>query len=108
MQALVDDEGTRVIAVYTEGISDPDAFIRALARAREKQKPVVILKGGATPESSRAALAHTGRLAGSDRTYDAIFREFAVVRVHSPEELMEVALQFASLRPGRLPKGNRV
>ena len=108
MQALVDDEGTRVIAVYTEGISDPDAFVRALARAREKQKPVVILKGGATLESSRAALAHTGRLAGSDRTYDAIFREFAAVRVHSPEELLEVALQFASLRRGQLPKSNRV
>lgn len=108
MQALVDDEGTRVIAVYTEGISDPDGFIRALARAREKQKPVIILKGGVTPESSRAALAHTGRLAGSDRTYDAIFREFAAVRVHSPEELLEVALQFASLRRGQLPKGNRV
>jgi acetyltransferase len=108
MQALIDDDGTRVIAVYTEGISDPQGFVRALACAREKQKPVVILKGGATPESSRAALAHTGRLAGSDRTYDAIFREFAAVRVYSPEELLEAALQFASLRPGQLPQGNRV
>src|SRR5262249_33432487 len=108
MRALIEDEGTRVIAVYTEGISNPQGFVEALALAKQRQKPVVILKGGATPESSRAALAHTGRLAGSDRTYDAIFRELAAVRVYSPEEMLEVALQFASLPPGRLPAGNRV
>jgi acetate---CoA ligase (ADP-forming) len=49
------------------------------------------------------ALAHTGRLAGSDRTYDAIFREFAAIRVFSPEEMLEVALQLASLPAGCLP-----
>ena len=59
-----------------------------------------MLKGGATEASGRAALAHTGRLAGSDRTYDAIFREFAAIRVYSPEEMMEVALQLASLPAG--------
>src|SRR5262249_39075743 len=56
----------------------------------------------------RAALAHTGRLAGSDRTFDAIFREFAAIRVYSPEEMLEVALQLASLTSGVLPAGNRV
>jgi acetate---CoA ligase (ADP-forming) len=108
MEALLEDEGTRVIALYTEGISDPEGFVRALAEAKHRRKPVVVLKGGATEASGRAALAHTGRLAGSDRTYDAIFREFAAIRVYSPEELLEVALQLASLPPGRLPAGNRV
>jgi acetate---CoA ligase (ADP-forming) len=108
MRALIEDDGTRVIAVYTEGISDPQGFIDALAEARRRRKPVVVLKGGATEASGRAALAHTGRLAGSDRTYDAIFREFAAIRVHSPEEMLEVALQLASLPAGRLPQGNRV
>ncbi len=109
MQALIEDNGTRVIAVYAEGISNPAALVEALAEAkRARGKPVVVLKGGATEASGRAALAHTGRLAGSDRTYDAVFREFAAIRVFSPEELLEVALQFASLPPGRLPQGNRV
>jgi acetyltransferase len=108
MQALVEDDGTRVIAVYTEGIGQPDAFIRALAAAKERRKPVVVLKGGATAESSRAALAHTGRLAGTDRTYDAIFREFAAIRVHSPEELLDVCLQLSSIPTSKLPRGNRV
>jgi acetyltransferase len=108
MQALVEDEGTRVIAVYTEGIGQPDKFLAALAAAKERRKPVVVLKAGATAESSRAALAHTGRLAGTDRTYDAIFREFAAIRVHSPDELLEVSLQLGSIPSTRLPKGNRI
>src|SRR4029077_17647523 len=65
-------------------------------------------KGGANEQSGRAALAHTGKLAGSDRTYDAIFREFAALRVYSTEELLDVSLQLASLREGQLPAGNRV
>ena len=83
MRALAQDDGTRVIAVYTEGLSDPAGFVEALAAARRRGKPVVILKGGATETSGRAALAHTGRLVGLDRTYDAIFREFAAIRVYS-------------------------
>jgi acetyltransferase len=108
MQALLEDDGTRVIAVYAEAIADPQGFVAALAEARRRRKPVVVLKGGATEASERAALAHTGRLAGSDRVYDAIFREFAAIRVYSPEEMGEVALQLASLPDGCLPDGNRV
>ncbi len=108
ISALAQDDGTRVIAVYTEGLSDPEAFVAALAQAQARDKPVVILKGGATEASGRAALAHTGRLAGVDRTYDAIFREFAAIRVYSTEELLDVCLQLASLPPGKLPQGDRV
>lgn len=108
IRALADDEGTRVIAVYAESLSNPTAFVDALAEARRRRKPVVVLKGGGTDASGRAALAHTGRLAGADRTYDAIFREFAAIRVYSTEEMVDVCLQLASLRPGELPAGDRV
>ena len=108
MRALIEDDETRVIAIYTESIADPAGCVAALAEAKRRRKPVVVLKGGATAAAGRAALAHTGRLAGSDRTYDAIFREFAAIRVYSPEEMLEVALQLASLPPGRLPAGNRM
>ena len=108
MSALVDDDGTRVIAVYAEGLSDPDAFVEALGYARSRSKPVVVLKGGMGQASGRAALAHTGRLAGSGRTFDAICREFAVIRVHSSEELLDVCLQLGSLRDDQLPAGSRV
>jgi acyl-CoA synthetase (NDP forming) len=108
IHALAQDDGTRVIAAYVEGLSDPARFVEALAEAKRRAKPVVILKGGANEQSGRAALAHTGKLAGVDRTFDAIFREFAAIRVYSTEELLDVSLQLASLRTGRLPAGNRV
>jgi acyl-CoA synthetase (NDP forming) len=108
MRALADDEGTRVIAVYAEGLSDPDAFVDALAYARSRVKPVVVLKGGMGQSSGRAALAHTGRLAGSGRMFDAICREFAVSRVHSSEELLDVCLALGTLRDDQLPRGPRV
>jgi acyl-CoA synthetase (NDP forming) len=108
IRALCHDDGTRVIAVYLEGLADPAGLVAALAEARRRGKPVVMVKGGATEASGRAALAHTGRLAGSDRTYEAILREFAVIRVDSPEQMVDVSLQLGSLRPGQLAKGNRV
>jgi acyl-CoA synthetase (NDP forming) len=106
--ALAQDDGTRVIAVYTEGLSNPEAFVDALAEARRRDKPVVILKGGASDASGRAALAHTGRLAGADRVFDAVVREFAAIRVYSTEELLDVCLQLSSLRADQLPRGDRV
>ena len=102
IHALALDEETRVIAAYVEGIADPDKFIAALAEAKKRGKNVVILKGGASGASERAALAHTGKLAGSDRTYEAIFREFSVVRVHSITELVDVCRMLetiGSVRP---------
>lgn len=108
IRALAQDPGTRVIASYIEGLSDPAKLVDALAAARAAGKPVVMLKGGASEASGRAALAHTGRLGGLDRAYDAIFREFGVIRVYSTEELLDVCLQLASLRPGQLPAGDRM
>jgi len=108
VRAFAADDGTRVIAVYAEGLSDPDAFVAGLADARARGKPVVMLKGGMAEASGRAALAHTGRLAGSDRVFDAICREFAVIRVHSSEELLDVCLSLGPLRDDQLPAGGRV
>jgi acyl-CoA synthetase (NDP forming) len=107
MQSLAVDSGTRILAVYAEGLADADGFVEALRLAREREKPVVILKGGASEASGRAALAHTGRLAGSDRTFDAILQEFAAIRVRSTEEMIDVCGQLAALAPGVLPRNDR-
>ena len=50
IRALVHDDGTRVIAVYAEGLSDPEAFVAALSLAREREEPVIVLKGAALAE----------------------------------------------------------
>jgi acetate---CoA ligase (ADP-forming) len=108
IHALVLDPETKVIAAYLEGVRDPDKLLLALAAAREARKPVVMLKGGGTPASARAALAHTGALAGEERVWDAILHEHAVMRVHSQEELLDVALALSGTDLAKLPRGNRV
>jgi acyl-CoA synthetase (NDP forming) len=108
IHALAQDDGTKVIAVYTEDCRIPPDSSDALSEARRRRRPVVILKGGASEASGRAALAHTGRLAGADRMYDAIFRELAAIRVYSSEELLDVCLQLASMEQRQLPAGDRV
>jgi len=105
VHALAQDEGTRVIAGYLEGVADGGKLLAALREARDRRKPVVLMKAGTTGASASAAEAHTGALAGDDRVYDAIFREMAVIRVYSVEELVDVALLIASVGTDRLPRG---
>lgn len=108
LAAIAHDAETRIIALYLEGLSDPEKFLRALAEAERNGKTVVVLKSGTTEASSRAALAHTGRLAGADRMFDAVFREFGAIRVHSVEEMLDVCFELANLAPGQLPRGRRL
>jgi acyl-CoA synthetase (NDP forming) len=108
IHALALDADTEVIAVYLEGVRDGSRFVQALEAARAARKPVVVLKGGSTPASARAAIAHTGALAGEDRVWDAVFREHAVIRVHSQEELIDVSVLLSGSRGRALPRGNGV
>lgn len=104
--ALVEDEGTSVIACYLEGVADGQHLQRALSKARQVGKPVVILKGGLAPMSARAATAHTGALAGVGRVWRAVLSELGAVLVFSLEELLDVAL-FLSTEPGRRPPAGK-
>jgi acetyltransferase len=108
LEALVDDEHTAVIAVYLEGVRDGAALLAALARARHAGKPVVVLKAGVTREAGHAAAAHTGALVGDDRVWQAIFRDEAVIPVHSVRELTDVALLLSKGGSRKLPGGRGV
>ena len=108
ISAFADDEESRVIAVYAEGIRDGERLARALGKARAAGKPVVILKGGAAPASARAATAHTGALAGEDRVLRAVFAELGVIQVDSLEELLDVSLFLSTTDPATLPRGDRL
>lgn len=88
---LVADENTRVIAAFLESVRHPDEFRRVAELALAAGKPIVALKTGRTAAGARAALAHTGALAGNDRVVDAAFRQLGVIRVASLEEMLATA-----------------
>jgi len=104
LEALGEDEQTKVIVGYLESIESGNEFIRMAEQVADK-KPVVILKVGTTAAGGKAASSHTGSLAGADIAYGAAFKRAGVIRVDTFEELLDTATAFA-MQP--LPKGNRV
>ncbi|HEY3187365.1 MAG TPA: acetate--CoA ligase family protein, partial [Solirubrobacteraceae bacterium] len=104
LRAVRDDDETRVVVAYLEGVVDGRAFVDALGALAEA-KPVVVLKAGRSPEGARAVSSHTGALAGSDVAFDAAVKQAGAVRARSIEELFDVARALA-VQP--LPRGRRL
>lgn len=102
LEYMVYDTNTKLIGGYLEGAKDGDKLRRVAELALEKEKPVLILKVGRTQAGSRAAASHTGSLAGSDRIYDAFFKQTGVIRIDSYAELISFTPLFQS---GKLPRG---
>jgi acetyltransferase len=84
------DRGTRAILLYIESIKEARKFMSA-ARAAARAKPVLIIKTGRHAAGARAAMTHTGALAGSDAVYDAAFRRAGLLRVLDLDELFAAA-----------------
>jgi acetate---CoA ligase (ADP-forming) len=104
LEYLAQDEDTRIIAVYIEGLREGRRFYE-LAKETTKNKPIVAMKSGTTAASAKAAKSHTGTLSGADTIYTAAFKQAGVIRVEDEEELCDVVL---ALRNLPLPRGNRV
>ena len=88
------DRETKVIGIYTEGISDGEEFMRSVAGMRTK-KPIIVLKSGRTSAGSRAASSHTGALAGSDSVYDAVFKKLNIIRAKDVDEMFDLFTVFS-------------
>ncbi len=93
---LADDEHTKVMAVYLEGIRDGRRFMRVAGRAAKK-KPVVVLKVGKTRVGARAALTHTASLAGDYEHYGAAFRQSGLVEARDLQEFVDLCVSFLML-----------
>lgn len=105
---FIEDEGTKVILAYLEGVRDGARFTDALRRAREAGKPVILLKVGHSAASAKAIAAHTGTLAGETRVWDALLAAEGAIQVHSVEQMLELA-SYQQSRLGRPAiSGNRI
>ena len=102
LQYIVDDEASRVILLYVEGVRNGEKFIRAIKKTTSK-KPVVIIKAGRSERGSRAAASHTGSLAGSDEVFDDLIRQSGALRA---DNLKEAFTWSTLLANNPLPKGH--
>jgi acetate---CoA ligase (ADP-forming) len=99
------DPSIRVIVVYLEGVRNTKIFRAACKAARAAGKPVIALKLGTSEGGRAAAMAHTGALAGSIETFDAISTREGVIRARGLDELIETTECFVH---AGLPKGARL
>lgn len=104
VEHLVEQDDVRTVLVFSESLKKPEVLIRAARRARELDKPIVLLKTGRTEEAARAAMSHTASVAGSAAVLDAVCAQNGIEIVHSMEELVDLGLAFQDGR--RMPKGD--
>src|SRR5690606_870521 len=88
---LVDDEQTRAIAVFMEGVRPPAVAAAAPRRAAAAAKGVVVPRAGRSGLAARAAASHTGALVGDARVIAAVFARHGVIRVDTIESMLVTA-----------------
>src|SRR3989338_5006365 len=87
---LGNDEKTKVICLYVEGIKDGKKFMRIASKV-SKKKPIIAIKGGTTEQGARAIASHTGAIAGSAEIYNGAFRQCNVVIASTLGEMFRFA-----------------
>ena len=91
IEYFVDDEATRAICVYVEGLKDAKRFLALAQRCREARKPLLALKAGSSDAGSHLARSHTASLAGSHAAWKAACAEAGVITVDDPEAMIDCA-----------------
>lgn len=104
LEVLGDDEQTKAISLYIEGIRNIDRFLD-VARKVTAKKPVIAQYVGGSKAGARSGFSHTGAMAGPDHIYDGLFRQAGIIRVDTIEDLYAHGWALASLPP---IKGNRI
>lgn len=104
LEYLGEDPETALIVAYVEGINDGRRFF-SLSKEISKRKPIFVWKGGLTETGAKAAVSHTGAMAGSRAVWEGVLRQTGIVAVRSFEEVLDCLYAF-SFQP--LPKGRRV
>ncbi len=103
-QHLSDDD-VRVVALYLEGIGDPQAFVDVAVEAAEAGKALVVMKVGRSERGRSMIASHTGAMVGDDQVIDLALRELGVIRVNTLDELVATA---GLLSHGPAVRGRRV
>jgi len=102
---FADDPECRVVGLFVEGVRRPQAFEAALRRIAEQDKVAIVLKVGTSEMGAQAALAHTGALVGSDRSFSAMLRYYNAIRCDDFGTWLEHLEVFSRKR---LPRGARI
>jgi acyl-CoA synthetase (NDP forming) len=98
---LLEDPSTSVVVLIVEGIQSHQRLRELGRKSRDLCKPVLLFKSGRTPPGARAAMSHSGSIAGSYAAHVAAFEQAGIVAVDAYEDLVETAAYFAKAKPPR-------
>lgn len=105
IEYLGNDPDTKVICLYVEGVVDGKKFMDVCRRVSAK-KPIIALKGGVTDAGKKAALSHTGSLAGSADFYFGAFRQAGIITARTIRDVFDFLKIFEKVQ--FKPKGRRI
>ncbi len=94
LRYLKDDTETKVVAIYVESVKDGREFMETV-REVASVKPVVIVKSGKSSFGQRAAMSHTGSMAGADNVFDAAVKQCGAIRADTLKEMFEICKGFS-------------
>jgi len=103
LEFLEHDKQTDQILLYIEGIKNGRKLLDISKRVNKK-KPIVVLKAGRSEKASKAAVSHTGNIAGSYLAYKSAFRQAKLITANSLDELFG----FVKIFNQPLPKGDKI
>ena len=103
---VVEDDNTKVISCYIEGIKDFEKFEKFLMRANELNKKVVILKVGRSKKGKEMTASHTGSVENNNIDFDNLLKKYKIIKVDDLEELITISNVFSVLKT--LPKNKNV
>jgi acetate---CoA ligase (ADP-forming) len=92
---------TGVLALVLEAIREPIRLRHVLARAAERDIPVVLLTAGRSVSGRMMVAAHSGALAAGDGGWEALARAYGIHRVSDLAELADSVELFAIGRRAR-------
>lgn len=95
LEYLGQDDETKIILTYLEGIKDGRNFNR-LAREITKTKPVIAWKCGSSEAGARAAASHTGAMAGDHNIWKGVLKGSGIINISSMEEALDCLYMFRS------------
>jgi acyl-CoA synthetase (NDP forming) len=99
-----EDENTRVVALYIEGLDEPKKMLET-ARSLGGKKPIIAYKAGKSEKGDSASKFHTGSLAGDYQVWKGALRQAGILEVTSAEELVDTAKALDVCAP---LEGNRI
>ena len=105
---FIADSSTRVIGLVIENLASGARFRSLCERATAAGKPVVVMKIGRSAAGASASLAHSSRLVGRARAYDALFESCGAAGVRTVESLVGTCALLVARKGPPAPEDRRI